>query len=253
MGRVCGSGGTYVPLGNISARWSTRFQPFAGGRRTQAEQGLVPIPQQDRLSVQQGSSSPATQVPDPEDADVPRIIVLTAPSGAGKTTIARHVLQEMPEMRFSVSATTRDPRPGEEDGTHYHFLSEDEFRRRIEAGALVEYEEVYPGQFYGTLRSELERGDAPVLLDIDVKGAASIKKEYGARALVLFVRPPSKEALARRLKGRGTEEDEDLDKRLHRAEMELERVEACDAVVVNDDLAEAVQETLRLIRSFVDS
>ena len=204
--------------------------------------------------MQHGSSSPATQAPSSSDErGTPLIIVLTAPSGAGKTTIARHVLEEMPEVRFSVSATTREPRPGEEDGTHYHFLSEEEFRRCMEEGKLVEYEEVYPGQFYGTLRSELERGDAPVLLDIDVKGAASIKKAYGSRALVIFVRPPSKEALARRLKGRGTEVDEDLEKRLRRAEMELTRAEACDTIVTNDDLAEAVQETLRIVRSFVTS
>jgi guanylate kinase len=179
--------------------------------------------------------------------------VLTAPSGAGKTTIARHVLQEMPEVRFSVSATTRDPRPGEKDGTHYHFLSEDTFRQYIDKGTLIEYEEVYPGQFYGTLRSELDRGEAPVLLDIDVKGAASIKKACDSRALVIFIRPPSKEALARRLRGRGTEVDADLDKRLHRAEMELERAAACDVVVTNDDLAVAVEETLGLVRSFVES
>lgn len=201
------------------------------------------------------SSAPASPVAEQgaeKRADAPPIVVLTAPSGAGKTTIARRVLEEMPKVRFSVSATTRAPRPGEEDGTHYHFISEEDFRRCITEGTLVEYEEVYPGQFYGTLRSELERGDAPVLLDIDVKGAASVKEAFGARALVLFIRPPSKEALARRLKGRGTEAEKDLDKRLERAEMELARADACDAVVVNDDLAEAVEETLRLVRSFVD-
>ena len=209
--------------------------------------------------MQHGSSSPAPSPPpealaaSTDESDGPPLIVLTAPSGAGKTTIARRVLEEMPQVRFSVSATTRAPRPGEEDGTHYHFLSEERFRDGIKDGILVEYEEVYPGQFYGTLRSELERGAAPVLLDIDVKGAASIKATYGSRALVLFVRPPSKEALARRLKGRGTEVNEDLDKRLERAEMELARADACDAVVVNDDLAEAVEETLRLVRSFVKS
>ncbi|PSR01437.1 MAG: guanylate kinase [Bacteroidetes bacterium QS_8_68_28] len=201
-----------------------------------------------------GPSAPAPASPPPEQRpDAPPIIVLTAPSGAGKTTIARRVLREMPEMRFSVSATTRAPRPGEEDGTHYHFISEEDFRRCITEGALVEYEEVYPDQFYGTLHSELERGDAPVLLDIDVKGATSVKEAFGERALVLFIRPPSLEALARRLEGRGTEAEEDLDKRLERAEMELARADACDAVVVNDDLTEAVEETLRHVRSFAES
>ena len=201
--------------------------------------------------MQEGRSSPPAPQHSPPGTEAPRIIVLTAPSGAGKTTIARELLRELPEVRFSVSATTREARPGEEDGQHYHFLSEEEFRRCIEEGNLVEFEEVYPGQFYGTLFSELERGDKPVLLDIDVKGAASIKKLYGQRALVIFVRPPSKEALARRLKGRGTEVKGDLDKRLRRAEMELERAAACDATVTNDDLAVAVEETLGLVRTFI--
>ena len=199
-----------------------------------------------------GPSSASASPPLAEQTDVPPIVVLTAPSGAGKTTIARRVLDEMPAVRFSVSATTRPPRPGEKDGVDYHFISEEVFRRHITEGALVEYEEVYPGQFYGTLRAELERGDAPVLLDIDVKGAASVKEAFGERALVLFIRPPSKEALARRLEGRGTEAKEDLDKRLQRAEMELARADACDAVVTNDDLPEAVAETLRHIRTFAN-
>ena len=237
--------------GNIFRRSSTIF-PVPSCARPGKSLSVLPGP----APVQGSSASAPSPPPDvsrtgTDDSGGPRLIVLTAPSGAGKTTIARRVLEAMPEVRFSVSATTRAPRPGEENGTHYHFLSEERFRDCIKEGGLVEYEEVYPGQFYGTLRSELERGDAPVLLDIDVKGAASIKEAYGSRALVLFVRPPSWEALARRLKGRGTEADEDLDKRLRRAAMELERADACDAVVVNDDLDEAVEETLRLTRSFV--
>jgi guanylate kinase len=181
------------------------------------------------------------------------VIVLTAPSGAGKTTIAHRVLEAMPDLQFSVSATTRAARPDETNGADYHFLSTEEFKRRIEAGDLLEYEEVYPGQFYGTLRSETEdrAEEGPVLLDIDVNGARNVKRLYGDDALVLFVAPPSIDELQRRLEGRGTEDRESLQDRLNRAERELETADACDAVVVNDDLDTAVEETLTRIRQFL--
>lgn len=182
------------------------------------------------------------------------IIVLTAPSGAGKTTIAHRVLDALPAMEFSVSATTRTPRPGETNGVDYHFLSTSEFRARIVAGDLLEYEEVYPDRFYGTLRSEVEAKteDGPVLLDIDVKGALNVKRLFGDDALVLFIAPPSLEELRRRLEGRGTEDLQALRDRIERAERELERADACDAVIVNDDLDAAVEETLTRIRQFLD-
>jgi len=181
------------------------------------------------------------------------VVVLTAPSGAGKTTIAHRVLEAMPEMQFSVSATTREARPDETDGEDYHFLSTEEFERRIEAGDLLEYEEVYPGQFYGTLQSEVENRAAenPVLLDIDVQGARNVKRIYEEDALVLFIAPPSVDELHRRLKGRDTEDPKSLQNRLDRAERELASADACDAVVVNDDLDEAVEETLTRIRQFL--
>ncbi len=183
------------------------------------------------------------------------VIVLTAPSGAGKTTIAHRVLEAMPTMEFSVSATTRAPRPDETEGEDYHFLTPEEFRARIEAGDLLEYEEVYPDQFYGTLRSEVENRakENPVLLDIDVNGALSVKRLYGDDALVLFIAPPSLDELKRRLEGRGTENLDSLRDRLDRAGRELETADACDAVVVNDDLDAAVEETLTRIRQFLDS
>lgn len=182
------------------------------------------------------------------------IIVLTAPSGAGKTTIAHRVLDALPALQFSVSATTRAARPGETDGVDYHFLSTSEFNARLEEGDLLEYEEVYPGQFYGTLRSEVEAKtkDGPVLLDVDVKGALNVKRIFDDEALVLFVAPPSLEELRRRLEGRGTEDLQALRDRLERAEKELEQADACDAVVVNDDLDTAVEETLTRIHQFLD-
>ena len=184
-----------------------------------------------------------------------KIIVLSAPSGAGKSTIARAVLDEMPEMRFSVSATTRPPRQGEVDGEHYHFLSEQEFRDKIAKDALVEYEEVYPGRFYGTLRAEVEQATAahPILLDVDVEGAMSVKARYGEGVLAIFVKPPSEEVLARRLKDRGTETGEALEVRLRKARHELAYAKRFDAVVINDDLSEALAETLRHIRRFLEA
>lgn len=181
------------------------------------------------------------------------IVVLTAPSGAGKTTIAHRVMEAMPTMQFSVSATTRSPRPDETDGEDYHFLTPEEFQARIEAGDLLEYEEVYPDQFYGTLRSEVENqsGDGPVLLDIDVNGALNVKRSFGDEALVLFIAPPSLDELKRRLKGRGTENRESLQDRLDRVEQEMEKADDCDAVVVNDELDVAVEETLTRIRRFL--
>lgn len=183
------------------------------------------------------------------------IIVLTAPSGAGKTTIAHRVLEERPELSFSVSATTRQARENETDGTDYHFLSLEEFERRVNAGDLLEYEQVYDGIYYGTLQSELAEKsvDGGVLLDIDVKGAVSVKEAFGDDALIIFVAPPSEEELERRLTGRGTETDNAVSTRLARAKMELGMRDEFDAVVVNDDLDTAVEETLEHIDRFIQS
>ena len=186
---------------------------------------------------------------------MPAIIVLTAPSGAGKTTIARHVMETLPEVRFSVSATTRPRRPQEKDGIDYHFLSRDTFQEYIRQDKLLEFEEVYPGQFYGTLQFDVERSSPtqPVLLDIDVKGASTINDLYGNDALVLFISPPSLDVLAERLRNRNTESEDTLRQRLERAEMEMAFAERCDAVIVNDNLNEAVTETLERIQEFLDA
>lgn len=183
----------------------------------------------------------------------PRIIVLTAPSGAGKTTIAHRVLQTLPQVRFSVSATTRDPRPGETDGVDYHFVSPETFKQFIAQNAFVEYEQVYDHLYYGTLHAEVDQAtaEAPVLLDIDVKGAHNVKRHFGNDALVIFVAPPSLDVLADRLTGRGTEADDAVQERLARARMEIAQADRFDATVVNDDLDQAVDETLALIRQFL--
>ncbi|MFB3133763.1 MAG: guanylate kinase [Rhodothermales bacterium] len=186
-------------------------------------------------------------------AEAKKIIALTAPSGSGKTTIARRVLAALPEMVFSVSATTRERRPHEKHGVHYYFVSEDEFRELIAAGELIEHEEVYPGRFYGTLRSEVEQKaeTTPLLLDIDVEGTLNVKRLYGDDALTIFIEPPSLEVLAERLRRRNTETETSLRHRLDRARRELTYADRFDAVVVNDDLTQAVDETIRLVRQFL--
>ncbi|MDX1428751.1 MAG: guanylate kinase [Rhodothermales bacterium] len=182
-----------------------------------------------------------------------KIVVLTAPSGSGKTSIAHQLLERIPELRFSVSATTRPRRPHEQDGVDYHFVSLEEFERLRERGELLEYEEVYPGRFYGTLLSEVERSakDGPVLLDIEVKGATNVKRAFRDESLVVFIRPPSMEELERRLLERGSEDDESFRERVRRARHELEYADRFDAVVVNDVLDRAVDETLALVQSFL--
>lgn len=186
-----------------------------------------------------------------------KIIVLAAPSGCGKSTIINALVKGGDlNLGFSVSATTRAPRDGEADGVHYHFLSEEEFRRRIAAGGFVEYEEVYPGRFYGTLRSEIDRltGEGfNVILDLDVNGALNVKKMYGKQAMTVFIEPPSVEELRRRLESRGSESPEAIDTRIARAEYEISRAPEFDSRIVNDKLDEAVGRTHDLILSFINT
>ncbi len=189
----------------------------------------------------------------PEKA--PRLVVLTAPSGSGKTTIANRILEAMPAFRFSVSATTRPRRPDEKDGEDYHFISHQEFQALIHSGEMLEHEEVYPGRLYGTLRSELDGASAekPILLDIDIEGAFRIKKIYGENALIVFIRPPSVRELGRRLRERATENEDTIRVRLDRARRELDAVRQADKVIENDDIERAVKETLRVVRRFIKS
>lgn len=185
-----------------------------------------------------------------------KVIIISAPSGCGKSTIIGRLFERGDlNMRFSVSATTRPPRGQEQDGVEYYFLTEEDFRARITAGDFLEYEEVYPGRFYGTLRSEVDRmmdqGVNPIL-DIDVAGALRVKKIYGDRALCLFILPPSTGELRRRLEGRATDSPEAIEARVAKAEHEISFAPQFDVRVVNDDLDTAVGEVHDAIARFVE-
>ena len=184
-----------------------------------------------------------------------KLIIFSAPSGSGKSTIINKLMSEYGlRGRFSISATSRKPRGSERDGVEYYFLSEEDFRKRIGEGDFLEYEEVYPGCFYGTLRSEVDRTLAQgenVILDIDVQGGLNVKKIYGDRALTLFIQPPSIERLRERLERRGTDAPEVIERRLAKAETELSFAPKYDVIVVNDDLEEACQAAARVVEDFL--
>lgn len=183
-----------------------------------------------------------------------KIIIFSAPSGSGKTTIVRELLKSFPQFEFSISATSRAPRGQEQHGVDYYFLSTEEFRQKVEEGAFVEWEEVYQGTCYGTLKSEIERIWAKghvILFDVDVMGGINLKRIFGAEACSIFIMPPSIEELERRLRGRGTDAEEVILKRLGKAEFELAKAPEFDHTVVNDNLSEAVRETTRRIEEFL--
>ena len=180
-----------------------------------------------------------------------KIIVLSAPSGTGKSSIIKKLL-EYPELNlgFSVSATSRAPRGAEQYGVEYYFITHEEFKRKADAGDFVEWEEVYPGTCYGTLKSEVERvinAGQNLIMDIDVKGGLNVKRCFGDQAITIFILPPSKEELERRLRGRGTDAEEVIRKRLDKADFELSFAPAFDINVVNDDLERAVEEVRKVI------
>ena len=183
-----------------------------------------------------------------------KVLIFSAPSGSGKSTIVNHILGLHPEVEFSVSATSRPPRGTEQDGVEYYFLTPEDFKARLDRGEFLEHCEVYPGRYYGTLRSEvdsrLERGEN-VVLDLDVIGAMAIKEAYGDRALSLYIQPPSIDVLRQRLEGRGTDTPEVIDQRIARAEFELSFAPKFDAVVVNDDLEQAKAEALKVVKEFL--
>jgi guanylate kinase len=183
-----------------------------------------------------------------------KIIIITAPSGAGKTSITRHLMQKFPELAFSVSAATRKPRGYEVDGKDYHFITEEEFKQRIQQNEFVEWEMVYEGKYYGTLKSELEsiwsRSKIPVL-DIDVKGAIHVQQQFPDSVLSLFIETPSVEVLKKRLEGRGTETDESLSARINKAAYELSFRDHFNRSIVNDDLQRACTEAEQIVGEFL--
>lgn len=185
-----------------------------------------------------------------------KLIVFTAPSGAGKTTIVKHLLAKYDELDFSVSATTRAPRPHEVHGKDYYFLSPEEWQQKIKEGDFLEWEEVYQGQYYGSLKSEVERLwdlGKYVVFDMDVKGATNIKKIYGDKAITIFVKPPSPEVLFSRLRNRQTESEDSLRKRIARAAEELTYESTFDIVLLNNDLATCLAEAEEIFEKIIST
>ncbi len=183
-----------------------------------------------------------------------KCIIFSAPSGAGKTTIVQHLLEQGLGLAFSVSATSRSKRENEVDGKDYYFLSVEEFRRRIREGAFIEWEEVYEGRFYGTLRSEIERiwkKGQHVIFDVDVVGGLNLKKTFGDRALAVFVQPPSLQVLEDRIRDRGSEDEETLHIRLEKAQEEMSYADRFDVVILNEDLSTAFAEAEKVVKSFL--
>lgn len=187
---------------------------------------------------------------------IPKMIIVSAPSGAGKSTIVRHLLQSGLDLEFSISATSRPIRPGEVDGREYHFIGVEQFRKKIETGELLEWQEVYPGSYYGTLVSEVERihqNHHYPIFDVDVVGGLNIKKMFSEKALALFIQPPSVEILEKRLRDRATDSEESLQKRLDKVRWELGFSEQFDSVIINDQLEQALRDAERQVRQFLKS
>lgn len=183
-----------------------------------------------------------------------KVIILSAPSGAGKSTVIRHLLQEFPQLEFSISATSRQPRGNEQHGIEYYFYKTEEFEKMIQEDAFVEYEEVYAGSYYGTLRSELERiwskGNT-IIFDIDVKGGVNLKKLFKDQALAIFIKVPSIDELRQRLIKRATDTPEAIEKRVAKAEEELTYEESFDYTLINDNLETALSQAETLIKEFI--
>jgi guanylate kinase len=183
-----------------------------------------------------------------------KAIIVTAPSGAGKTTIVKYLLINFPQLAFSVSATTRKQRIGETDGADYYFITETDFKKKTEQAEFVEWEEVYNNAFYGTLQSEVNRlwqlGKV-IVFDVDVRGAVHLKQKFGEQALSIFVKPPSEEVLEERLKSRATEDLQKIEERVRKAKEELQFEEYFDESVLNDNLPEALDDTSQLVAAFI--
>ena len=183
-----------------------------------------------------------------------KVIIFSAPSGSGKSTIVSHILKLHPEMEFSVSATSRAPRGQERNGIEYHFFTADEFRKMITEDKFVEYEEVYTGSFYGTLKSEVQRiwdKGHVIIFDVDVKGGVNLKKYFGDKALSVFIQAPSVEELRKRLVARGTDSAEAIAKRVAKASEEMTYADKFDYILVNDDLQKAYAEAEKVVDDFL--
>ncbi len=183
-----------------------------------------------------------------------KLIIFSAPSGSGKTTIVKHLLEQNFDLEFSVSATSRQPRSAETNGIDYYFISGEEFKKKVEADEFLEWQEVYPGTCYGTLKSEVERicnNGKNVIFDVDVVGGTNIKKIYGDRVLAVFVRPPSIEELEKRLRARSTDSDEVIQKRVKKASYELTFAPYFDVILVNDNLTDALANAEKIVGDFL--
>ena len=189
-------------------------------------------------------------------SDSRKLVVFSAPSGSGKTTLVHHLLQQGLPIGFSISATSIPPRGKEKDGVDYFFMSENSFREKIAENAFLEYEEVYEGTFYGTLRSAVDRlwkTGKTVLFDIDVVGGLNVKRQYPDQCLALFIQPPSLSELEKRLRGRGTDNEKKIKERLTKATKELDLANQFDKVIVNDDLETAKEEVGKAVHDFLES
>jgi guanylate kinase len=185
-----------------------------------------------------------------------KLIIITAPSGAGKTSITKHLMQLYPQLSFSISAATRQPRGIEKNGVDYHFMSAEEFKQKIQHNEFVEWEMVYEGKYYGTLKSELERIWAQnkiPMLDIDVKGAIHVQQQFPDTSLSLFIEPPSVDELKKRLESRGTETPESLAARVNKASFELSFKDEFNEIIVNDDLQKACEKAAAIVNTFIQS
>ncbi len=186
--------------------------------------------------------------------DLGKLLIISAPSGSGKSTLVKHLMQQIESLEFSVSATSRKPRGEEKNKVDYYFLSAEEFKQKIENNEFVEWEEVYPDRFYGTLKKEVERirnKGKTVIFDVDVVGGLNIKKIYGNSALALFIMPPSTDVLRERLRERGTDSEEEIKKRVAKAEKELTYAKKFDQIIVNNSLEKAKKEITETVNNFL--
>lgn len=185
-----------------------------------------------------------------------KCIIVSAPSGAGKTTLVHHLLNEIEQLSFSISACSREPRQNEINGVDYHFIGLEEFKNKIREEAFIEWEEVYKDSFYGTLKSEIQniwKQNKSVIFDVDVIGGLNLKREFGEKALSIFILPPSVDQLELRLRSRKTETDEKINIRIRKAKEELSKVDEFDQCIINNDLNTAKQEITHLVKSFLES